>query len=63
MTAAHVRARVCGQLAQGEGCCAVQREVDVDVAVARVRHVTLRRDQRVIASVAGPVEHDQLVGR
>jgi len=33
---------VCGQLAQGEGCCAVQRETDVDVVDGRARQATLR---------------------
>ena len=42
------------------GAGAVQREVDVDVAVARVRHVALGGHQRMVAAVARPVEHDQL---
>ena len=42
---------------------AVQREVNVDVTVARVRHVALGRHQRVVATVACAVEHYQLVRR
>jgi len=37
--------------------------VDVDVAVPGERDVALGGHQRVVASVAGTVEHDQLVGR
>jgi len=45
------------------GARAVQREMDVDVAVAGVRHVALVGHQRVVASVARSVEDDQLVRR
>ena len=54
--------RVDGHRAAGLASAgAIQREMYVDVAVASVRHVALGGHQRVIASVARTVEHDQLV--
>ena len=45
------------------GAGTVQREMDVDVTVARVRHIALGGHQRVVAPVPRTVEHDQLIGR
>jgi len=45
------------------GAGAIQREVDVDVTVAGVRNIALGGHQRMVASVARTVEHDQFVRR
>ena len=42
------------------GAGAVQRKVDVDVAVPGVWNVTARRDSRVVSSVANRLEHQHL---
>ena len=41
--------------------CAVHREVDVDIAVSRERDVAVCRHDRVVPSVAGRLEQDDLV--
>ena len=51
--------RVHGQRALASSCaCAVERKVNVDVAVAREGNVTERRYSRVVSSVASRLEEN-----